>query len=84
MKRRRLKPIVKFVIALVLMFAGMAIQADGYLDTVSSETAAVEAIMISGPKFNELQHVEIKNGIPGDNSEPEFFKERRNYIHGRA
>jgi len=44
MKRRRLKPIVKFVIALVLMFAGMAIQADGYLDTVSSETAAVEAI----------------------------------------
>ena len=49
-----------------------------------TETNGVIAIMISGPKFNELQHVEIKNGIPGDNSEPEFFKERRNYIHGRA
>lgn len=44
----------------------------------------IKAILISGPKFNELQHVEIKNEIPGDNSEPEFFKERRNYIHGRG
>lgn len=43
MKRRRLKPIVKFVIALVLMFAGMAIQADGYLDMMNSNVAIMEA-----------------------------------------
>lgn len=43
MKHRRLKPIVKFVIALVLMFAGMEIQADGYLDMMNSNVAIMEA-----------------------------------------
>lgn len=43
MKHRRLKPAIKFAIALILMFAGMMIQADGYLDMMNSNVAIMEA-----------------------------------------
>lgn len=48
-----------------------------------TETNGVTAIMISGPTFNELQLADdIKNGNSDDIPEPEYFGERRNYIHG--